>query len=117
MKMINQTKYFRKVWNSEDKKFEYTEIPFNRDNWFYVQMDASVRTAFLKYNCHVPKYGIIEELPNNTMIYLFRDDIKTEIGLVNWEEKWRYVQSELDIQAEVNSNHDDNLTSYKFKIL
>ena len=117
MKTIKYTKYFRKVWNSEDKKFEYIEIPLNRDNWFYVQMDASVRTAFLSHGCNIPKYAIIEELPNNTMVHLFRDDIKTELGLVNWEEKYNYIQSDLDIQAEVNSNHDENCTCYKFKIL
>ena len=115
--MTKHTKYFHKVWNLEEKKFEYNEIPLNRDNWFYVQMDASVRTAFLKYDCPIPKYAIIEELHNNTMVHLFRDDIKTEFELTNWEDKWLYIQSELDIQAEANSNHDDNWTSYKFKIL
>jgi len=114
---MKQTKYFRKVWNPEEKKFEYNEIPLNRDNWFYFQMDASVRTAFLSHGCNIPKYAIIEELHNNTMVHLFRDDIKTELGLVNWEEKWPYILSDLDIQAETNSNNDDNWTCYKFKLL
>jgi hypothetical protein len=100
-------------------EFELEEIPLNRDNLYYVQIDASVRTAFLKYNCPLPKYGIIEELPHYTIINLFRDNIKNKKDLMNWFEKLLYIKSDLDIQAKCNSTEledNENLITYEFKI-
>ena len=121
--MINlnkQTKYFRRIYNHELLKFELEEIPLNRDNWYYVQLDASIRTSFLKYNCPVPKYGIIEELTHYTTINLFRETIKNKKELINWYKNRSNIQSDLDIQAKCNSNdieENENWIKYEFKIL
>lgn len=118
--LSKQTKYFRKVYNKELMEFELEEIPLNRNNWYYVQLDATIRTTFLKYNCSLPKYGIIEELAHYTTITLFRDNIKNKKDLMNWFEKSLYIKSDLDIQAKCNSTDiedDENWLTYEFKIL
>ena len=117
--LSKQTKYYRKIYNKELMVFELEEIPLNRDNWFYVQLDATVRTTFFKYNCPLPKYGIIEELTHNTTINLFRDNIKNKNDLMNWFEKSFYIKSDLDIQAKCNSTDiedDENWIHYEFKL-
>lgn len=118
--LSKQTKYYRRIYNKELMVFELEEIPLNRNNWYYVQLDATVRTAFLKYNCPLPKYGIIEELTHNTTINLFRDNIKNKKDLMNWFEKLFYIKSDLDIQAKCNSTDiiedDENWVKYEFKI-
>lgn len=118
--LSKQTKYFRKIYNKELMEFELEEIPLNRNNWYYVQLDATIRTTFLKYNCTLPKYGIIEELAHYTTITLFRDNIKNKKDLMNWFEKSLYIKSDLDIQAKCNSTDiedDENWLTYEFKIL
>ena len=118
--LSKQTKYFRKIYNKELMEFELEEIPLNRNNWYYVQLDATIRTTFLKYNCPLPKYGIIEELAHCTTINLFRDNIKNKKDLMNWFEKSLYIKSDLDIQAKCNSTDiedDENWLTYEFKIL
>ena len=76
--MAAQTKYFAKEYNTEKGEFELIEIPLNRDNWFYVQLDGTVRTSFFKYGFPYPKYAIIEKHTNYMIIELFREDIKDE---------------------------------------
>ena len=118
--LSKQTKYYRKIYNKELMVFELEEIPLNRNNWYYVQLDATVRTAFLKYNCPLPKYAIIEELTHNTTINLFRDNIKNKKDLMNWFEKSFYIKSDLDIQTKCNSTDiedDENWITYEFKIM
>lgn len=118
--LSKQTKYFRKIYNKELMEFELEEIPLNRNNWYYVQLDATIRTTFLKYNCPLPKYGIIEELAHYTTITLFRDNIKNKKDLINWFKKSLYIKSDLDIQAKCNSTDiedDENWLTYEFKIL
>ena len=60
--MSKQTKYFVKEYNTEKGEFELIEIPLNIDNWFYVQLDGTVRTSFFKYGFPYPKYAIIENM-------------------------------------------------------
>ena len=101
-------------------EFKLEEIPLNRDNWYYVQLDASVRTVFLKYNCPLPKYGIIEELTHYTIINLVRDNVKSEKDLLHWYKNRSNIQSDLDIQAKCNSNdieENENWIKYEFKII
>lgn len=115
-----QTKYFRYKYNSDLCKFELEEIPFNKENWFYVQLDATIRTTFLKFNCPLPKYVILEELTHCTVINIFRSPIKNEKDLFEWKEKYIYVYDELKHQAEVNSSEFENIenwTKYEIKIL
>ena len=118
--LSKQTKYYRRIYNRDLSKFELEEIPLNRDNWYYVQLDATVRTTFLTYDCPLPKYGIIEELTHCIVINLFRDDIKNEDDLKKWFEKSICIQSDLDLQAKCNSTSIEDIDDwieYKFNIL
>ena len=119
--MAAQTKYFAKEYNTEKGEFELIEIPLNRDNWFYVQLDGTVRTSFFKYGFPYPKYVIIEKHTNYMIIELFREDIKDEKEVKDWELRHSFVESELDLAAKFNSRDEEddieNWMKIEFKIL
>ena len=119
--MAAQTKYFTKEYNTEKGEFELIEIPLNRDNWFYVQLDSTVRTSFFKYGFPYPKYAIIEKHTHYMIIKLFREDIKDEKEVKDWELRHSFVESELDLAAKFNSRDEEddieNWMKIEFKIL
>lgn len=114
-----QTKYFRNIYNSEICKFELEEIPLNRDNWWYVQLDSTIRYAFLKYNLQLPKYVVLDELKHRITINIFRSPIKNTKELLQWKEKFIYLLDELKLQAESNSDEfdDEHWIIYEFKLM
>ena len=118
--LSKQTKYYRRIYNRELMEFELEEIPLNRDNWYYVQLDATVRTAFLKYKCPLPKYGIFEELNHYIVINLVRDNIKNTKDLFQWYKSYPHIKNELDLQAKCNSSDmedTEDWIKYEFKIM
>ena len=118
--LSKQTKYFWKEYNKDKMEFELVEIPFNKENWFYVQLDATIRTAFLKYNFPLPPYVIVEKRKHYITFYIVRDKIKNQKELLEWSEKWLYVKSDLDIQAKCNSRDiedDEYWVHYEFKLI
>lgn len=118
--LSKQTKYFWKEYNKDTMEFELKEIPFNKDTWFYVQVDATIRTAFLKYDFPIPPYVIVEKLTHYMTFYIIRDKIKNEKELLKWQEKWACIKSDLDIQAKCNSTEiedDEDWIIYNFEII
>lgn len=116
----NYTKYFLKEYNQSTQKFELIEIHFNRENWFFAQVDASIRTIFYKYDFPIPPYVIVEKLDHHITLYIVRDKINNQKELLEWSKKWFFVQSDLDIQAKCNSsNMEDNeyWVHYEFKLI
>jgi len=118
--LSKQTKYFWKEYNKDTMEFELKEIPFNKDTWFYAQVDATIRTAFLKYDFPIPPYVIVEKLTHHMTFYIIRDKIKNEKELLKWQEKCVCIKSDLDIQAKCNSieiEDDEDWIIYSFEIL
>lgn len=121
--LSKQTKYYKKIYNKDKKDFELIEVPLNPDNWWYVQIDASIRTAFLTYNCYIPKYVVIEQYTVRfdtecIVINIFRENLKSEKDLLEWNQKWIYIKSDLDRQAQANTDEfGDTPVVYKFKLL
>jgi len=118
--LSKQTKYFWKEYNQDKREFELIEIHFNRENWFFAQVDASIRTAFYKYNFPIPPYVIVEKLEHYITFYIVRDKIKNQKELLEWSEKWLFVKSDLDIQAKCNSSDmedDEYWVHYEFKLI
>lgn len=118
--LSEQTKYYKYFFNQDTKEFEMTEIPLNRDNWGYVQLDASIRTTFLKFNTRFPKYVVITEIDHYIWLTIYRADIEDAEELLNWHQNKSLVFSELNQQAEANSTYmdvdDDNYIIFKQKI-
>ena len=117
--LSKQTKYFKREYDKEIMEFKLTEIPLNRDNWYYVQLDASIRTAFFKYQCPIPKYAIIDEVSHYTTINIIRDTIK-EKDILKWYDKSILIKDELAAQARCNSTEledDKNWIHYEFKLI
>ena len=118
--LSKQTKYFWKEYNKDKMEFELKEIPFNKDTWFYAQVDATIRTAFLKYDFPIPPYVIDEKLTHYMTFYIIRDKIKNEKELLKWQEKYVCIKSDLDIQAKCNSTEiedDEDWIIYNFEII
>lgn len=118
--LSKQTKYFWKEYNKDTMEFELKEIPFYKDTWFYAQVDATIRTTFLKYDFPIPPYVIVEKLTHYMTFYIIRDKIKNEKELLKWQEKWVCIKSDLDIQAKCNSTEiedDEDWIIYSFEII
>ena len=93
--LSKQTKYFKQVFNQKTLNFDLEEIPLGRDTWWYVQVDSSIRYAFLKYNLQLPKYVVLDELKHRIIINIFRSSIKNTKELLQWKEKFIYLLDEL----------------------
>ena len=118
--LSKQTKYFKQVFNKETLKFELEEIPLGRDTWWYVQVDASIRYAFLKHNLQLPKYVVVEEVTHYITFKIYRENIKNFKELQEYNEKLKYVFDELKMQADCNSSdsdEDDYWVKYEFKLM
>ena len=116
----NYTKYFLKEYNQFTQKFELIEIHFNRENWFFAQVDASIRTIFYKYDFPIPPYVIVEKLDHHITLYIARDKINNQKELLEWSKKLLFIQSDLDIQAKCNSSNmedDEYWVHYEFKLI
>ena len=117
---INQTKYYKKYFDQEKSDFVYEEISLNKKNWWYVQVDASIRYAFLKHHFKLPRQVVIQFCSHYTYINIFRAPLNTISQVKKWEEKYLWVLDELEQQAKCNStdNEDnENWVKYEFKIL
>ena len=67
-----------KYWSMSIKFYKSdsnVEIPLNMENWFYVQVQSTIRTAFYKYEIKMPKYVFVEENGENVKITVFRSDL------------------------------------------
>ena len=120
-KLNKQTRYFTKVFDSEIGDFILNEInPFTPENWTYAQIDATIRTAFYKYNLEISPYVVIEELTHYVILKVFRGNISSVKNLAEYEKNLIYVQDELNISARANSTDEDECEDwikYEFKIL
>lgn len=120
MNQINQTKYYKKYFDENKHDFVYEEIPLNKNNWWYVQVDASIRYAFLKHHIKLPRQVVIQFCSHYTYINIFRAPLNTISQIKKWEEKYLWVLDELEKQAKCNSidNEDsENWVKYEFKFL
>ena len=119
--LSKQTKYFKQVFNKKTLKFDLEEIPLDRDTWWYVQIDASIRYAFLKHNLQIPKYIVVEDVTHYITFKIYRENIKNINELKEYNEKLKYVLDELKFQAECNSSDEyddpDYWVKYEFKIM
>jgi hypothetical protein len=115
-----QTKYYRKYFDKEKSDFVYEEISLNKKNWWYVQVDASIRYAFLKHHLKLPRQVVIQFCSHYTYVNIFRAPLNTISQIKKWEEKYLCVLDELEQQAKCNStdNEDnENWIKYEFKII
>ena len=103
---MNKTKYFRREVDYREKTEEFVEIPLNRDNWWYVQLDATIRTAFNKYKLKLPKYVIIREYSDLSLITIVRENIDSEEEMKRWYFNKVFVQDELKNQTDANSTDE-----------
>ena len=111
---MEQTKYFL------EKNGEYKEIILNRDNWFYVQVNASIRFAFMKYKIKLPNDVIIKDCKHWIFITIIRPNLDSFNEIISWENNQLCVLDELNNQAEANSTTEEDTEDwiqYKFEII
>lgn len=112
-----QTRYFVRI--GVDK---YQEANLKDDNWWYMQVDASIRYAFMKYDLAVPEFVYFDKYETivdgikvqHVIIRIVRYPIKSVKQAQKWVEKRYRVIDELTRQAHTNSDED---IEYKFEII
>jgi len=117
---VLQTKYYKNLYNSKLGNFELIEIPLNKDNWWYVQLDASIRFAFMKYIGLIPKTVIIEQSSHYTTIKIIRPNFNNLEEVNIWLQNRIFILDELNQQAKCNStDNEDNedWVIYNFEII
>ena len=117
---VLQTKYYKNLYNSKLGKFELIEIPLNKDNWWYVQLDASIRFAFMKYIGLIPETVIIEPSSHYTTIKIIRPNFNNLEEVNIWLQNRIFILDELNQQAKCNStDNEDNedWVIYNFEII
>ena len=90
------------------------------DEWFWKQVEATIRTIFYKYNFEFPKYVLIQETEHLVTLKIIRSNINTLEEAIKWERTKVYLLDELSSQAEVNSSDEydgENYVKYKFEII
>ena len=112
---VLQTKYYKNRYNSKSGNFELIEIPLNKENWWYVQLDASIRFVFMKYIRLIPETIIIEPINNHTTIKIIRPNLNNLEEVNTWLQRKIMVLDELELQAKSNSDEDSII--YHFEIL
>ena len=119
----NMTKYYHRTAKPLNQEQEpWVEIPLNRDNWWYVQLDGSIRTAFFRYGLPDPEMVIVEDsIPREGVvpvvnIMVVRPPLRTLDGFNLWREKKLYVESELKRQADANSDDYEGVV-YTIKVI
>lgn len=89
------------------------------DNWFFAQMNASIRCAFLSHGIEVPKCVYIDRCYRNSnkmLITIVRNNVNGEKGALKWYKNWFFVLDDLNRAAMANSDFDDDFT-FKFRII
>ena len=81
--------------------------------WF-VQVDATIRTAFSHYGLKDPVAVYVDDYDTFSNIYVFRNSLDKENEYINYMNKYNLLKDELDIEAKANS---DEFITYKFIIL
>jgi hypothetical protein len=117
---VLQTKYYKNIYNSNLGNFELIEIPLNKDNWWYVQLDASIRFAFMKYIGLIPETVIIEPSSHYTTIKIIRPNFNNLEEVNIWLQNRIFILDELNQQAKCNStDNEDNedWVIYNFEII
>ena len=117
---VLQTKYYKNLYNSKLGKFELIEIPLNKEYWWYVQLDASIRFAFMKYIGLIPETVIIEPSSHYTTIKIIRPNFNNLEEVNIWLQNRIFILDELNQQAKCNStDNEDNedWVIYNFEII
>ena len=92
------------------------EEPTKLKEWFWKQVEASIRCSFMKYDIKLPEMVLVDELKSihHTFIKIIRSNIDSLEEAVKWEDKKVFIEDELKLQAEANS-FDDYI--YEFRII
>ena len=103
--------YFKK---GPDTKYELKNVPLDKENMWFAQLDGSIRYAFMKYAIPLPKYVIVYFYTAYTEINIIRDYVSNISEAEKWLLHRTFVLDELQLQAEANSNEEN---AYTIKIL
>lgn len=98
-----QTKYYEWQWNTNDKP---KEIILDKENWYLVQIDASIRYIFHKYNLTIPKYALVKTINDKHIIEIARPNIFNIKDFITFENALIDVNNELKQALIVNEVED-----------
>ena len=106
-----QPKYYtRKAKLKTEPQDAWTAVPLNRDNWWFVQLNGTIETAFYHYGISNPPAIYVEEVQYyekevpEVHIYVVRPPLEMPEDVEMWLAKKFYIEQELISQARTNSN-------------
>lgn len=116
------TKYYtRKAKLLNEKQDDWQPVELNRDNWWFVQFNGTLATAFGYYDIPTPPAVYVEDkqyydgdIPE-VNIYVVRPPLETPEDVEQWNEYGFCVKSELEMQANCNSVED--VIIYKIEVI
>ena len=88
--------------------------------WFWKQMEASIRTIFLKYGIDFPEIVFVQEFDHLVVVQIMRPNFDTLEDAAKWQKSRVYILDELSSHAEVNSSDEydgEHYVRYKFEII
>lgn len=88
-------------------------------NWIFIQINATIRYVFGKYDIPCPRYVFVNRDYKRTGkmdLTIVRDNVKNEKEAMFWNVQKMYIKDELDSQARSNSDEEDGIV-YKFEII
>ena len=99
----NEIKYF---WVSEGKKL--VEIPLNKENWWFVQLNASIRYVFSTYDLRMPEAVLFNRAPEKwawglLTITIVRGNLEETEDILAWYTKRSDIKDYLNNDAMCNS--------------
>ena len=117
-----QPKYYtRKAKLKTEPQDVWTAVPLNRDNWWFVQLNGTIETAFYHYGISNPPAVYVEEVQYyeedvpEVHIYVVRPPLEIPEDVEQWNEYGFCVKSELEMQANCNSVED--VIKYKIEVI
>jgi hypothetical protein len=124
--IVKETKYYFVDFAihsdlSEINPEEITEFVKNgkaTENWIFKQIDFTIGYTFDYYDMPRPKYVFVNrnyKQTNKMDLVIVRDNFKDEKEAMFWNTQKFFIQSELNRQAEANSDEDG--LGYKFVII
>lgn len=113
--------FYRQAKPRYEKQDPWKEIKLNRNNWWYVQLNATITTIFAHYKIQDPDQVYVEDAVDwgketpQTNIYVVRAPITTPDEFNLWMDKYVYIKDELEIQARANSDEDSVIYHFHIK--
>ena len=118
---MNPQYFYRKAKPLGEEQDHWKPMELNRQNWWFVQLNATITTTFFTYRLTDPPHVFVEDAVQwgdetpKVNIYVVRPSITTPEEFERWLKMKIYIEYELKRQADENS--DEERVKYSIEII